>query len=182
MEDQAMWNWMKENAIGLLTIVAAIATAMAIYLGSELGAAKYNARIAAEAIGQPEINPCDQYNLRIASYQESSDPDERTVIRGAFVNSPPVERVYLIAADDKEYWPQDQARLSFRQSDRTWRGEASVPHDGVVIIAIVGNSGRILFNYFFKVGIITERYFGIDELPDDVLECDRITVPGQSTP
>ena len=66
--------------------------------------------------------------------------------------------------------------VQFNPVKKTWTGESWVVSDTIVMVAIVGKSGRILCDYYTKVGTETGSWHSLERLPDDIVECDRVWV------
>lgn len=146
-----------------------------------------------EVEGRAGTNPtiCQRYDIRITSPRQGESVGECARISGTFGGEVPKMGAQLfIIGDGPQYWPQDV--VEFDTVNRKWHGRAYIggepPQDVTVMVATVGNSGRILCDYYKKVGeetgdILYEKfakkeslYLSLKKLTDDIVECDRIRV------
>ncbi len=72
------------------------------------------------------------------------------------------------------YFPQRQVVIS--NDKKTWNGIALVgkthSKNSKIIVAVVGDSGKILCDYYWWVQDETSKYIGLSKLPIDIIECD----------
>lgn len=72
------------------------------------------------------------------------------------------------------YFPQRQVVVS--NDKKTWNGIALVgkihSKNSKIIVAVVGDSGKILCDYYWSVKDETSKYIGLSRLPIDIIECD----------
>lgn len=131
---------------------------------------------------EPRTPGCADYAIKItAPLTNASIPGGETEVKGTLRGSPPDGSVALIVRmpDGSHNWPQ-AAPLQIDPVLGVWRGRVTLggdpPQEHRVAVAFLGRSGRILVDYFFKVGQETGKWPTIENLPDDVQICDQITV------
>jgi hypothetical protein len=127
----------------------------------------------------PSAPACADYGIRITSHQSGAKTWGTFAVTGIYVKDPPVDGILLLLKSPAgDYFPQKEVIVDHAQ--KTWQGEVSLG-DGsgkefVIIVSIMGNNGRALFDYFTKVGTETGRWPAIVKLTDDIVECDRVSV------
>lgn len=130
------------------------------------------------------IEEREDYGLRIEKPEDNAEVGEWFDVSGAYTELPPrgSARLFNRSPLDAGYWPQ--SIVEFDTAAKTWRGEfhlgADPPEEGQIVLAVVGESTRILWDYYWKVGEETGEWPPIEELPEDVFVCDerRVTKPG----
>jgi hypothetical protein len=127
----------------------------------------------------PSSPTCADYGIKITSPQSGAKAWGAFMVKGNYVNDPPVGGVLLLLkAPAGDYFPQKEVIIDYAQ--RAWQGEISLGDgsgkDYVIIVSIMGNNGRALFDYFTKVGTETGRWPAIVKLTDDIVECDRVSI------
>ncbi|MBN1430104.1 MAG: hypothetical protein JXB07_17165 [Anaerolineae bacterium] len=129
---------------------------------------------------QPPIT-CENYGIRITSHLDGAAVSGTFQISGSYENEPPGDSFFLInkSPDRSLYWPSTGA-VKIDRTLKSWSGEVYIngepPTMEVILVAIVGKSGHVLFEYYFKVGKITGMWEAIEILTDDVMVCAQITV------
>lgn len=122
------------------------------------------------------MNPCQAYGIAII--KPSSDylvVNGQATIQGTFTKRPPAKTIQLIGVGGTQFWPQNINNIEMTETG--WTGK-SFGEDGYrVLVAYVGENGRSLFDYFQKAGDESGKFPGIDQLPDDVVECDSVFIP-----
>jgi hypothetical protein len=98
-------------------------------------------------------------------------------VEGSFLRRPPDGSTLMIFnSDGYRHWPQVGHRVLYNDASKTWAGESYVVNDVTILAMLVRPNGQVLSDYYEKVGRETNRWAGIDRLPEDVLECDRVNV------
>ncbi len=125
---------------------------------------------------------CDVYDIHItAPLNGAVIHGDGTEVRGTLRGNPPEGSLVLIVRlpDGSHNWPQG-APIEVDPVKGTWRGRVSLggepPQEHLVAIAFLGRNGRILVDYFFKVGREAQGWPSLEYLPNDVQLCDQITV------
>lgn len=128
---------------------------------------------------------CNIYNLRITAPLNGAEiRSGGTEVRGALRGNPPDGSLVLIVRmpDESHNWPQS-APIQVDPVLGAWRGQVFLggepPQEHLIAIAFLGKNGRILVDYFFKVGREAQGWPSLEYLPDDVQICDQITVHRQ---
>jgi len=131
---------------------------------------------------EPPKPGCRTYDIRItAPLTGALIPGGETEVRGTLHGKPPEGSIVLLVRlpDGSHNWPQG-APLQVDPVLGTWRGRVALGGEPLqthlVAVAYLGRSGRILVDYFFKVGRETNGWPSLELLPDDVEICDEITV------
>lgn len=130
----------------------------------------------------PYTRGCAHYGIRItAPLDNAVIRGDSTEVRGTLRGNPPDGSLVLIVRlpDGSHNWPQGTP-LEVDPVLGTWHGGVSLggepPQEHLVAIAFLGRNGRILVDYFFKVGREAQGWPSLEYLPDDVQICDQITV------
>ncbi|MBN1310288.1 MAG: hypothetical protein JXB30_02635 [Anaerolineae bacterium] len=133
----------------------------------------------------PEPTPspitCADYGIKITSHTNGAAVGGTFQISGTYENEPPGDYLFLInkVPDQSLYWPSSKA-VELNRALKKWYGEAYVngvpPKEEDILVAIVGKSGRTLFEYYLKIGRVMDNWYAIEILTDDILVCDKITV------
>jgi len=128
----------------------------------------------------PELpRTCADYGIKITSPQAGTKAWDTIIVSGTYVNAPPDDGVWLLLKSPAaDYFPQRIVILD--RAQRTWQGEINLGNDSrrdfVITVSTIGNNGRVLFDYFTKVGKETGRWPAIEKLTDDIVECDRVAI------
>jgi hypothetical protein len=124
---------------------------------------------------------CADYDIKITSPSSNTVFEEEVVeISGSYSVEPPGEIVLftIVPPGGHNYWPQDPVRVDVR--NKSWQGKLILvgepPIELDAMVAIMGESGRALYDYYWKVGGETGEWPAIEKLTDDIVECDRISV------
>ncbi len=124
---------------------------------------------------------CADYDIKITSPPSNTVFEEEVVeISGSYSVEPPGEIVLftIVPPGGHNYWPQDPVRVDVR--NKSWRGKLWLVGEPPIaldaMVAIMGESGRTLYDYYWKVGEETGEWPAIEKLTDDIVECDRISV------
>jgi hypothetical protein len=131
-----------------------------------------------------EVSPsasCDDYGIRIVSPQDGDQVPEKFQVAGTYQQQPPEGRlvIYLSPKDGKTFWPDSIAQ--YNTDNKTWNGDAwllgnNVPIDGYILVALVGESGRTLYDYYWKVGRTSDRWVSLDKLTEDAVICAKVYI------
>lgn len=122
---------------------------------------------------------CENYGIRIMSPRTGDHVGATLTIRGTFTTMPPEDRIKLFKIDvDNQYWPL-RATISLDRRQNEWQAQVSTntrPSSHITImVTVIGRAGRVLCEYFERVGQSGYRY-GIRTLTPDVQECDRVMI------
>ncbi len=127
-----------------------------------------------------EATTCTAYGIKITSPKQGADVGAEIEVSGFYEVEPPKDSILLVyvSSDGRGYWPQNIVEVN--PVRKTWRGKflmgGDPPQVADVMVAIMGKPGRVLFDYFAKVGQETGRWPAIEKLTDDMVECDRVSV------
>lgn len=119
---------------------------------------------------------CNDYKIKITDAKPNQANKEELMVYGTYKSKPKNENIYIfiVEPNGQGYWPQNQ--VSFNPMNNTWSSKAyfsdNAPPDTYIIAAIVGEAGRVLVDYYYKVGK-EARWTFIDRLTNDIIECDR---------
>jgi len=116
----------------------------------------------------------EDYGIKIVSPKDGTSVSSHCAVLGTYQNKPPDGSVWLFAASDSEYWPQETVK--FDTKTKTWYASANLGKSGLIKIVLMGKAGQALCEYYFKVGRITDKYWSIETLTPDIVECSRVTV------
>ena len=131
---------------------------------------------------QAPSNLCDYYGFEI------SEPSGGYVLKngqarisGTVTELPPYGSIRLMTIVDSNpvsYWPQ--SLVTVNPSTKEWNGVIYSSYDVAAAVVVLGDDGRILFDYFGKVvGTATSQdapYPGLTQLTNDVQTCKTVTV------
>jgi hypothetical protein len=169
---------------GIATIYAAIIAVIGIVIGAFLNP------LAQKLFGQTGVNlpsvqsvSCDEYNIKIVSPQNHAEVPVEFELAGTFEKQPPEGSVvvYLTPLDHKTFWPQ--SAVEFDSMNKSWRAQArllgdpkSGPIEGDYLIALVGKTGRLYYDYFWKVNNETGSWVYFNDLTEDTTICAQVSV------
>ena len=124
---------------------------------------------------------CDDYGIKIVSPQDGDEVTEKFQVTGTYQQQPPEGRmvIYLSPKDGKTFWPD--SIVQYNADNRTWEGDAwlignNTPLDGNILIALVGEPGRTLYDYYWKVGRTSDTWVSLDRLTEDTVICAKVYV------
>jgi hypothetical protein len=118
----------------------------------------------------------EENNIRIANISPYNHNQGGFTIFGTYHEKPKDHDIRLIlrAKGTKMFWPQN--KLQFNQNN-SWVSFIRTSEDSMInnsiIAALVGNSGKVLFDYHVEVGKETGQYPAIKELTSDIVFLDE---------
>jgi len=129
--------------------------------------------------GSSEEMSCKHYGIQVLSPQDRDHVGPSFTVRGTYKRRPPDGSIRLFKIDiSDQYWPVD-TKISYDDAQKGWEGQVLLPDaSGTRVdlrIAIVGEAGNVLCEYFERVGESGHKY-GIRTLTPDVQECGRAVV------
>jgi hypothetical protein len=119
--------------------------------------------------------------VRITSPHSDDKVDEFFIVSGRYKNKPSKARLQLFVKPEggMGFYPQGIATYD-SNPDKTWRAECHVGGvsgaSTILVAALVGPDGQILFDYYKKVGDRLGKWPSIDNLTSDIEELDRVSV------
>jgi hypothetical protein len=120
---------------------------------------------------------CD---LRITAPMNGADVEERIQFAGSFKKKPPENSVILIeqSVATGDYW--FKKRPIFDEKNKQWYIESRVGGEPgkqrVIYVAILGEAGQALWDYYWRVGDETKQWPGMKLLTKDIILCDNVKV------
>lgn len=120
------------------------------------------------------------YGIKIVSPKHGEIRYGPFEVTGSYDFKPPEGSVWIFIAslDDNEFWPQ--GTVQFDEAAKTWKGMAFFyerpARDANIIVAQVGETGKILCDYYTRVGHETGNFMPLLKLTSDVVEFDRVKV------
>ena len=131
----------------------------------------------------------NKYGIRIKSpSRDHTEHSDAVKLVGGYKVKPPSQSLrLLIASEDKtQYWPH-RIIEQFDEGEKEWFASASLeqPKSGekygvLIILALVGPTGKALWDYYYKIGQKHRVWEPLYPLPPDVIECDEVHVLKQS--
>lgn len=125
-----------------------------------------------------DIKEKKTYGLKITHPAEGAKVRDWFEVRGTFDTLPPkgAARLFNKSPAGFGYWSQDIVEIDAKT--KTWKGRAHLganpPEEGIIIIAVVGKAGSVLWDYYYKAGTETQNWPTIATLTDDIVECDHV--------
>lgn len=125
---------------------------------------------------------CEYYDIQITSPQPGDTVEEFFTVSGSYVVKPPQESLQLfnVSPDRQNYWPQPRKTIQFNPFNKTWHGEfylgGEPPQEAIIMVTIMKESGRILSDYYAKVGKETGMWPALEALTHDIIKCDQVLV------
>ena len=100
-------------------------------------------------------------------------------VSGSYKIAPPEGTLRLFTLDpDGHYWPQQIANLD--DKNRTWHGQVHLGEASsdlmFLVIALVGETGQTLWDYYYKVGELSNWQSFEGDFPPDIIECNSVFV------
>ena len=121
-----------------------------------------------------------KYGIKIESPREGAQVGESVDVFGSYTVKPPDHalRLFTIVPDGGSFWPQ--AIAQFDAADKKWRAKVKLsdaPRYAMFIVAaIVDGPGQALWNYYYKLGEMT-NWTPIDgPFSSCAFECARVWV------
>ena len=87
--------------------------------------------------------------------------------------------LYVTSLDRAYYYPQYE--VNFDTLRKTWIGKLGVVGEGektVAAVALVGNSGRILYDHDWQVAQENNVWTPLHQLTEDTIICDAVHIRG----
>ena len=120
---------------------------------------------------------CKAYGLHIT---RATDPLlTRTgvmTVTGTYVTEPPPRTVKLLVTSSNQFWPAPDYVVF--NPNNTWTSQVYGAADYFASVAVIDTRGKVLADYFERVGQSNQRYIGIIGEPDQVgiIPCDMVKV------
>jgi len=126
-------------------------------------------------------NACVKYGIKITEPAVGySAVNGQVILEGTFSERPPQDSVQLFVTNEELWWPQRRDRIEFKSALRTWSSIIATEGGIFITVSMIGESGRVLTDYFHQAGDVTLQFPGIKELTSDIIECDRVFVGKQN--
>lgn len=161
--------WQKRLAIGSAALLILFATFWGGYIKGGSGVATPLS--------------CDEYGIKIVTPKDGENVSTEFEIIGSYEKQPPEGHllIYLSLSDKQVYWPV--SIIQYDKKNKTWSGFGRLvgnsPTEGFFSVALVGDDGRTLYDYSWKVGMQIgdpQSWVPIDHLTDDTDICKKILV------
>jgi hypothetical protein len=124
---------------------------------------------------------CKEYDIRITSTQ----PGQLIVrgdidVYGTYKKWPAGKSVRLFVIDRRnQYWVQTPT-IRRNEKEKSWHSQVhiggSADTHAIIMIAIVGEAGQALCEYYRRVKEVVKEPIGITGVPSDVTECDSVKI------
>jgi hypothetical protein len=120
------------------------------------------------------------YGIKIDTPNPGTGHGEWVEVAGSYNEKPPRESLWLFVAAPGwgRFWPQGQAVIE--EDLKRWRGRVrlggSAGEEAIIVVALVGQSSRVLCNHYRKIGDLHHKWDGIEEWPDDAVKLDTVRV------
>ncbi len=130
-----------------------------------------------------EVNPTSlakECDLKITTPMSGTDVGERIQFGGSYKKKPPEKSVVLIeqSVTSGDYW--FKKRPVFDEKNKQWYIESRVGGEPgqqrMVFVAILGESGQALWDYYWRVGEETKQWPSMRTLTADIIFCDNVKV------
>jgi hypothetical protein len=125
---------------------------------------------------------CGFYDIQITSPKPGAATEGTFTVSGSYRFLPPPDSLILIngATEEEKYWPSSFP-IQVNQTLGTWSGVFYLGGEtgtkANVDIALVGRSGRALYEYYLQVGKDTGgQWPAIRILPNDIKICGTVEV------
>ncbi|MBM3130523.1 MAG: hypothetical protein FJ009_18080 [Chloroflexi bacterium] len=134
-----------------------------------------------ERISRPSGNVLsrEEYGIKIAAPKNGAQINSHFEMVGTYRKKPSNGcnlQVFVVYRENQEYWPA-RSTVTFDTERKTWHAQVHIggnPGPRRIVVAVVGQGGQALWDYYFKVGKETERWPSIHVLTPDTIECDEI--------
>jgi len=165
------------------TVFASVIAVFGLILGAFL------TPLASKLISPPETAPrlptqlCDQYGIKIVTPQNHADVPVEFELTGTYEKAPPegYVLVYLTPPNHSSFWPN--SIVDFDPLTRTWKAQARLLGDptpqiieGDYMVVLVGKSGRLYWDYYWRVSQETGHWIYFDGLTEDTILCAQVSV------
>ena len=131
---------------------------------------------------KPQLD--QDYGLKIVSLQDGQDVGEELDVHGTYQKRPPNGSVKLFIKSPRtgEHWPET-TKITFKEN--TWHGRVQIGGKAgrkrIVEIAVMGEAGQVLCEYYEKVGKDTGEWPGIVKMPSDIYAYDsKLVIRGDA--
>ncbi|MCS7179528.1 MAG: hypothetical protein RML46_06365 [Anaerolineae bacterium] len=131
---------------------------------------------------EPRRPGCADYDIHIIRPSDGAIVHTNIVeVVGSYRGNLVADNLVVIVTlpDSLESWPSSTP-VHVDPILKRWKGVASLggepPQSYHIAIAFVGPSGRVLIEYYNKVGRVTGQWPSIEMFPDDVEICDVVAV------
>jgi len=130
-----------------------------------------------------QTQTCDQYDIKIVTPQNHAEVPIEFELMGTYEKEPPVGylMVYLTPPDHQTFWPQNI--VEFDPLNKTWKAQARLLGDAAsqvleadYMIVLVGKSGRLYWDYFWRVNQESGHWIYFDDLTEDTALCAQVSL------
>lgn len=165
------------SVIGLIgTIAAAIITAKA--------KDKSYAELLQKQQKHSSVSAKENYGIKIVTPENGDKVGETIRIRGVYNELPIGSTLQIFTiSKDRQYRPQQEARVTVDKNSKEWRASLSAASiemetgkSKTIGIALMGDAGDALCEYFWKAGHLAKQYPGIEKLTPDIIFYGEVVV------
>ena len=168
-----MSRWNPTNKIAAIALIISLFACIAAWIAIP--------RIS-NAIGLDDSpqNRCADYGIKIVSPRDGEEVQEVFQVSGTYINKPPQEYIltYTTTTGKNQFWPQYEVQLN--ESKQSWVGQCDLrgepPREAYCAVVVVGDAGRAMFDYYWKVGNEQDVWVPFDKVTDDTEVCDIVYV------
>ena len=130
-----------------------------------------------------QIQNCDQYGIKIVSPQNHAEVPIDFELAGTYEKQPPDGYLlaYLTPSDHQTFWPQNV--VEFDPLNKTWKAQARLLGDATsqsleadYMIVLVGKSGRLYWDYFWRVNQESGYWIYFNGLTEDTDLCAQVSL------
>ncbi len=124
---------------------------------------------------------CEGYGITIVSPKPGEVVQSDSLVEGTYSTMPPEGHLVLYSTelDRADYWPLYE--IHFDTLNKKWVGNLGRISEGgrhIVVVAIVGDSGRILYDQYWRVAREAGVWKPLQRLTEDTVICDAVEFRG----
>jgi len=175
-------NWKVLSAFFLLGFVLATLACSLCIFPSSISIFGFDYQLPFPSCSQAQISRCSDYDFEIIEPQGGYIIEDGQVrINGKVKKLPSYGDAWLITIVDSSpvtYWPQ--SKITVDPTTKTWNGMVYAQGDVQVAVVVIGDDGKILFDYFGRTVDTAEKnnasYSGLVQLTTDIQTCDTAKI------
>ncbi len=126
----------------------------------------------------------DDYGIKIIAPVNGEKVDNTILIRGIYNELPTSSSLQVFTiSQDRQYRPQQGARVIVDRNAKEWHASLSTTsiemqkgQNKTIGVALIGEAGDALCQYFWKAGRLAKQYPGIDKLTPDIIFYGEVVV------
>ncbi len=165
--------------VAIIGLIGSIATA---FITAKAKDKSYSELIQQQA--QTSMPTKINYGIKMITPTNDDKVGDKIIIRGVYNELPTSMSLQVFTiSKDRQYRPQQEARVIIDKHSKEWHTTLSAAsidmasgQTKIIGIALMGEAGDALCQYFWKAGHLAKQYPGIEKLTPDIVFYGEVVV------